>query len=116
MFEDDGGELYNGIIVANGYVIGGTLLEGVLFHADMVDGEVILNSVRVAEECEEYLEKLNAKKWLKEARIYFEAETEVFETLDGGNVWAIIVDDDYYGEPQEIEVFSLDDILKRHGY
>ena len=109
-FEDHNGELFNGVVVVNGYIVGDRLLEDVFFHADIINGEINLKSVRVAEDCEDYFETLNKNKWLKEARLFFESETEAFETIDGDHIFASA--DYFYDEAHEIEVFSLDDILR----
>lgn len=102
---------YTGTIVVNGYQVAGTLLEDVIFLADVVNGIPDLNTIRVDSDCADYFSTLNQDKWLQEIREYIADENEHFETIDGEDVW---VDSGAQTviEPIEIEALTIEDVFK----
>ncbi len=67
-FKDDGVNEPTPITEAffDGYSVGDTLLEGVMFRCTIV-GDMI--SVRVVDSCADYFSRLNETKWLKEVSL-----------------------------------------------
>lgn len=103
---------FSGTFTFDGYCFGDRLLEGVIFHADSVDGEIDFDSVRISPNCADYFEQLNQKKWLKAAREFIKGY-DGFDTLDGkSNVWTH-PDDRPMSTIQPVEIFgeSLTDII-----
>jgi len=60
---------FTGTLEFDGYSIGDSLLEGVFFLADIIDGELQEKSVRVRRDCAAYFENLNTEKWLAAALV-----------------------------------------------
>ena len=81
--------LFTGVVMKNGYDFDSRLLEDVFFLADMNDGVVDLNTVRVDPYDAPYFSNLNTEKWLQVARTAMELEDEYFDTVgdDDLEVW-----------------------------
>ncbi len=83
---DDNGP-FTGSIFTDGYCMGGRLLEGVDFLAEVKDGIVDMNSVRVAPEAKRYFESLSDSTWwIQMVRKEFETNDE-FDVVGGDVVW-----------------------------
>lgn len=65
--------LFTGTMILNGYAFGDRMLEGCWFHVDVVNGDVVMDSVRPTSETKQYFENFNKEKWLNEARAYLTA-------------------------------------------
>ena len=90
IYDDDDNQvgLYTGAVKKDGYEWGDRLLEDVWFHADMVDGIVDLNSIKVAPDAAEYFSQLNEEKWLEKAEVVFAQEDEHFVRVDNDEeIW-----------------------------
>ena len=87
---DEAGEnmirLYTGVVMKNGYTFDSRLLEDVYFLADMNDGVIDLDTVRVDPNDAAYFSNLNEEKWLQVARDAMELEDEYFETVGDHDV------------------------------
>ena len=90
---------FTGILTFNGYVVGDRLLEDVFFLADVVDGKLIDNTVRIHPDHAQYFKGLNGKQWI----------AAVLEGIKNHDIY------DLYYSPMAVEDTDCDPIWQVNG-
>ena len=104
--EDEG--LFTGVLQENGYHFAGRILEDIIFLADVKDGVIDPDSVRVQPRDADYFSDFNEKKWLEAAKESFLEQEDEYcvYTTPIKNVYVTWPEFEE-GDPQFIELLRV---------